>query len=595
MFQTAAMQPVIALLAATTLAVAAEKPIVAVYDLEDPVSESGITETSLLSIDLSAEPPLTFHDLARSFQRAARDSEVRAIVVDADGASLTLPQILELRRHLLAAREAGKDVWLYSDSFDNKTALLGSAASRFVLMPEANVNFAGIHNESMYLKGLLDKAGLAADVIHIGDFKSFGEEFYRTGPSEFAARQTEELIDGIFSEITTAVAEGRGIGRDKVLVMIDQGTFTATQAKQAGLVDELQYRTDFNTALRGKYAEAEFDRGYQLPDRKGPKMESIFDVFKLLMASGKSGKSKDDYVAVVAMEGGISDDSIAPVRDEIVKLLKDPHAKALVLRVDSPGGSALSSEVLWEATDEWQSTGRPFAVSMGGVAASGGYYISAGADRIFAEPGTITGSIGVVGMKIVVAEALEKLGITTHSVQRGRHADAMSMTKGFDEEEAQLVRESMLDVYGTFKQRILDGRGERLRGELEGMAGGRVFTGRRALELGLVDELGGLCEAITWAAGKAGLKETSSRLLPEPKSPFEGLLSKPEKDEDGELVRLAASRSTAAEAVAGVIRQAGLEAIPQVARKPLARALQRLDAIPESRIQLLGPDLELRW
>ncbi len=589
------MRILLSLLASATLAAAADKPVVAVYDLEGALSENGIASNSLLSMDLSPERPLTFHDLALGFQQAAADPEVRAIVIDADGAMLGLPQIQELRRHLLDAREAGKDVWLYSDYYNNKSALLGSAANHFVLMPEAGVDFAGIHAQSMYFKGLLDKAGLEADVIHIGDFKSFGEEFYRTGPSEFAATQTEELIDGMFSEITGAVADGRGLDRATVVGMIDKGTFTAAEAKEAGLVDDLQYRTDFNTALREKYGEAEFARDYALPDRDGPDIDSIFDVFKLLMSSGDDGKSKDDYVAVVVLEGGISDASIAPVRKAIVKLLKDEHAKALVLRVDSPGGSALSSDVLWEVTDEWKSGGRPFAVSMGGVAASGGYYVSAGADRIFAEPGTITGSIGVVGMKIVAGEALEKLGITTHSVQRGKHADAMSMTEGFDEEEEELIRQAMVEVYGTFKKRITDGRGDRLKGELEGMAGGRVYTGRRALELGLVDELGGLTDAIAWAAGEAGLEEPDSRLLPEPKSPFEGLFSQPEKNEDGELVRMSPAASTATEAVAGVIREAGLGALPESTRRAVVRALDRLEAIDGSRVQLLGPDLELRW
>lgn len=589
------MRILLSLLASATLAAAADKPVVAVYDLEGALSENGIASNSLLSMDLSPERPLTFHDLALGFQQAAADPEVRAIVIDADGAMLGLPQIQELRRHLLDAREAGKDVWLYSDYYNNKSALLGSAANHFVLMPEAGVDFAGIHAQSMYFKGLLDKAGLEADVIHIGDFKSFGEEFYRTGPSEFSATQTEELVDGMFSEITGAVADGRGLDRATVVGMIDKGTFTAAEAQEAGLVDDLQYRTDFNTALREKYGEAEFDREYALPDRDGPDIDSIFDVFKLLMSSGDDGKSKDDYVAVVVLQGGISDASIAPVRKAIVKLLKDEHAKALVLRVDSPGGSALSSDVLWEVTDEWKAGGRPFAVSMGGVAASGGYYVSAGADRIFAEPGTITGSIGVVGMKIVAGEAMEKLGITTHSVQRGRHADAMSMTEGFDEEEEKLIRQSMVEVYRTFKKRITDGRGDRLKGEIEDMAGGRVYTGRRALELGLVDELGGLTDAIAWAAGEAGLEEPDSRLLPEPKSPFEGLFSKPEKNEDGELVRMSPAGSSAGAAVAEVLREAGLGTLPEAARRPLARGLERLDAIGESRVQLLGPDLELRW
>ncbi len=589
------MKIILPILAAASLLAAEGKPVVAVYDLEGVISESGITQTSLLSVNLNTERPLTFHDLTVAFRKAAADEAVSAIVVDADGAMLSLPQIEELHRHLLDAREACKDVWLFSDYYTTKPALLGSAANHFVLMPEAGVDFAGIHAQSMYFKGLLDKAGLEAEVVHIGDFKSFGEEFYRTGPSEFAAKQTEELVDGIFSGIVDAVAGGRGIERTKVMEMIDRGTFTAEEAKQAGLVDELQYRTDFNASLRERYKDAGFDREFALPDLDGPDVDSIFDVFKLLMSSGDDSKADSEYVAVVVMQGAISDATIEPVRKAVVKLLEDDKAKALVLRVDSPGGSALSSEVLWEATDEWKASGRPCAVSMGGVAASGGYYISSGADRIFAEEGTITGSIGVVGMKIVAGEALAKLGITTHSVQRGKHADAMSMTEGFDEEEEELVREAMLDIYATFKRRITDGRGDRLKGDLEAMAGGRVYTGSRALELGLVDEIGGLTDAIDWAAEQAGLDKVESRVLPEPKSPFEGIFSKPDEDEDGELVRMSPARSNPAQMLASSIRETGLGTLPEIARRPLARALDRLEAIGESRIQLIGPDLELRW
>lgn len=592
------MRILLSFFATASLAIAEVPPVVAVYDLEGAISESGIVGGSMVSMnldDLNTERPLTFHDLSVGLKKAAASPEVVAVVIDADGAALGLAQIEELRRHLLQAREAGKDVWLYSDYFNTKTALLGSAVSEFVLMPEAGVEFDGIYAQSMYFKGLLEKVGVTADVIHIGDFKSFGEEFYRNGPSEFAAEQTEQLIDGIFSEITRSTADGRGLEEAKVLEMIDRGTFTASDAKDAGLVDDLQYRTDFNTALRAKYSGAEFDSNYGLPDREGPEIDNIFDVLKLLMNSGESEESKTDYVAVVVMEGGISDATIAPVRAAIVKLLKDKHAKALVLRVDSPGGSALSSEVLWEATEEWGKSGRPFAVSMGGVAASGGYYISAGADRIFAEPSTITGSIGVVGMKFVFGDVLDKMGITTHSVQRGKHAGAMSITEGFDEDQRKLVRDSMLKIYGTFKTRILDGRGERLTQELESMAGGRVYTGRQALDLGLVDEMGGLTDAIAWAAGKAGLKDAGSRLLPEPRAMFDGLLANPKRDDDDELVRMSDARSPVAAAVGAVVREAGLEALPQASRNAVGRALQRLEAIGESRVQLIGQDLELSW
>ncbi|MGB1128612.1 MAG: signal peptide peptidase SppA [Haloferula sp.] len=575
-------------------ALASEKPIVAVYDLERGLSENGANDGSMFGVNLESQRPLTFFDVTRSLSQAVKDPKVEAIVLDVDGAPLGLAQIEEIRRHLESAKEAEKDIWLYSDYYNTKTAILGSAANHFVLMPEAGVSFSGMAAQSMYFKGMLDKAGLQADVIHIGDFKSFGEEFYRTGPSEFAARQREELIDGMFGQVIETVAKGRGIESSDLLSLVDRGEFSADEAKASGLVDQLQYRTDFNAALKERYADAKIDREYRLPDLDGPEMDSIFDMFKLMMASGDDSKSKKDFIGVVVLDGGISDASVAPVRKQVVKLLKDEHAKGLVLRVNSPGGSALSSEVLWEVTDEWKASGRPFAVSMGGVAASGGYYVSAGADRIFAEAGTITGSIGVVGMKMVMGEALEKLGITTHTIQRGKHADAMSITRPFNEEEKTLVRNSMLEIYGTFKKRITDGRGNRLKGDLESMAGGRVYTGSRALELGLVDELGGLADAIAWTAEEAGVDGDSVKLRPEPKSALEGMFAGPEKKGEDEIVRMDAP-AAASSAVRKMVRELGFSQLPENVRRQVGRALQRLDAISESGVQLIGPDLELRW
>jgi protease-4 len=577
-----------------SLLAADEKKVVAVYDLEGQLSESGRAAPSLLGgFGMEAERPLTLFDITRSLAKAATDPEVRAVVMDADDAGLSLSQIEEIHRRLKEIRAAGKDVWIYSDGLSNATALLGSASNHFTLMPEGDVSFSGIYAESMYFKGLLDKAGVVADVIHIGDFKSFGEEFYRTGPSDFAKQQQEELIGGIFDQIVGRVSEGRKVAPDKVKALIDRGTFTTQEAKEAGLVDDLKHRTDFNATVKAAYEGAKFDHEYALPDLDGPEITGMFDIFKLMFQDDKSKAGKSDYVAVVSLDSDISNETIAPVRDEILKLMKDEHAKALVLRVDSPGGSALASEVLWEATDEWKASKRPFIVSMGGVAASGGYYVSAGADRIFAEEGTITGSIGVVGMKLVLGGAMEKLGITTHATQRGARAGAMSMTKPYTEEETKMVRDSMLAVYGTFKKRIESGRGTRLKGDLESMAGGRVYTGTRALELGLVDEIGGLGEAIAHAAKEAGVDTATAKLVPEPKSPLEGLFARPEKPGEGEIVRMGTHRSPAAEAVLATLGDATLSTLPLPIRETVTRALQRIQSTEDSTIQLIGPDLRI--
>lgn len=570
-----------------------EKPIVAVYDLEGAISESGQAQSSMLDLTMDATRPLTLLDVTRSLQKAAADDAVKAVVLDADGAELDFAQIQELRRQLGNLRAAGKDVWVYTEHLGNGTALLGSTANHFTLMPEADCSFHGISAESMYFKGMLDKLGVRAEVIHIGDFKSFGETFYREGPSEEAKRQQEQLIDSVFGQLVAGVAEGRKLTPQRVRELIDDGSLNAADMVKAGIADELMYRTDFVKKLRETYGEdAVFDREYQLPDLDGPEVAGIMDLFKLMFSESSDAKARKDFVAVVAMDRDITEESVAPVREEILKLAKEPKAKALVLRVNSPGGSALASEVLWEATDEWKATGKPFVVSMGGVAASGGYYISSGAQRIFAEEGTITGSIGVVGMKFVVGEAMAKIGVTTHSSQRGRNAGAMSMTRGYTEEEARLVRNSMLEVYQTFKKRVTDGRGKALKGDLEPLAGGRVYSGRQALEIGLVDEIGGLREAIAHVSTLADVEDAEVKLLPEPKSGLEGLFARPEKDDD-EIIRASAGNRPA-NPQAAILRAALGESLPQAARAAVTRLARRVEAFQKSPVLLLAPDLELR-
>lgn len=582
----------------TVIASAADKPVkpvVAVYDLEGLISESGQGEPSMLDLSMDASRPLTMLDITRSMEKATADDAVKAIVIDADGAQLDLSQIQEIRSHLLALRATGKDVWMYTEHLSNGISILGSAANHFTLMPEADCSFHGISAESMYFKDMLDKVGVRADVIHIGDFKSYGEIFYRTGPSEQAKRQEEKLIDSIFSQIVSTVAEGRKLDPEKVRAVIDDGAIDAAGMVKAGVADHLMFRTDFVRKLHETYGkEYKFNRKYELPDLDGPEIEGLMDVFKLAFSSAKSGKSLKDFVAVVALDGDITDDSVAPVRTEILKLMKDPKAKALVLRVNSPGGSAMASEVLWEATDEWKSTGRPFVVSMGGVAASGGYYVASAADRIFAEAGTITGSIGVVGMKFVIGGAMEKIGITTHNTQRGKSAAAMSMTRGFTEEEARIMKESMLKTYSTFKKRVTDGRGKSLKGELEPLAGGRVYSGTQALEIGLIDQIGGLHDAIAHASVAAKLENPDVMLVPEPKSGIEGLFAQPEKKKDDEIIRASTHLTASAKLRAALLESGATGLLPLPAKSAVLRLAARVEAFQKPQVLLIAPDFQLR-
>lgn len=572
---------------------ASETPnLIPVYDLTGLISESGVVETGLLNFAPNPRRPVTHFDLVASLQQVAESEEIQAIVVEVDQAGFALAQLQEIKRGLEAVKESGKEVWLYSDSLNTKTALLGSAASQFVLNPVGDVSLSGLHAETMYFKGLLDKVGVQVDVVHIGDFKSAGENFYRAAPSKPALRQSAELLDSLFNTLVTEIAVGRAITRDSVLALIDQGVTTAQEAHEAGLVDRLQYRTDLVAELQEKYGEeANFDRGYIRSGDKEPEIDSFFDLMKLMFSSGKEKSPQEDYVAVVVFEGAIDFASIIPARDEVLRLVDDEKCQALVLRVNSPGGSALASEILWEALDEFSQTERPFVVSMGAVAASGGYYIASGADLILAEPATITGSIGVVGMKVALGEVMAKFGITTHEMKRGAHADLYNSLRPFSPQERGLVRQSMLDVYGTFKQRIIDGRGDRLVGELEKLAGGRVYSGQDALRFGLVDQMGGLGEAIAEAAALAEMEEGNPEMFPRPKSPLDSLFQQEADSGNDDFITMQGAAQPAILVSAWLQQEAILSLLPQEQRMQIGKNLKLLEAMQGDRIQLIAPPL----
>jgi protease-4 len=569
--------------------------VVPVYDLQGILTESGNATGSILDLNFSSARPLTFFDVAGSIAAAVEDENVPAVVLDIDGAILELAQVQELRRLLLMLRKAGKEVYLYTENLGNTTALLGSVANHLTLMPAGGVTFTGLYSESMYYKGLFDKAGVKVDVVHIGDFKSAGETFSREGPSKASQQQDAQLLDALYGELIEGVAVSRGLSADQVRALVDDGAVSPERAKTAGLVDELAYRTDFIRDLRDKYSTAHFDKGYKLPDLEGPKMDSLFDLMKLMFKSSADKRFKEEYIVIIPVEGTISDASVKPVRTELLRAASDEKCKGAVMRVNSPGGSALASDVLWEATTEFMDSGKPFAVSMAGVAASGGYYISAGADRIFAERGTVTGSIGVVGMKIALGGVMDKVGIKVHGQKRGKFADLASMSQAMSQAQVEVTRRSMIDVYATFKKRIMDGRGDRIKGDLEKLAGGRVYTGSRALELGLVDQIGGVIDAVKYVADQAKMTSPPVHLLPEARGSFDGLFgAAPEKDPNGEFIGAPRQHGKGI-AIAAQLRSAGLLMILDAYKqRSLEEALQLLEAARDNSIMLIGPAVNVR-
>lgn len=557
---------------------------------------------------MGAEAPPNMFDLLKTLRHARSDADLKAVVFDIDEAQLGFAQIQELRAQFEALRAADKDVWVFSESLYPGSLLLGSAASRLVLVPSGEVDFRGMYGEALYFKSLMDNVGLEADILHCGDYKSAGEPFYRTGPSKEAEEQTNRLLDSLFDEMLESIAKSRRVTPERIRELVDVGIFTAEEAKKAKLVDKLMYREDFVKHVGKRYgrnAEIVFDYG----EKGGPELDfdSPLGLFKFFGEIMKGPKESDDIaIAVVYVEGpittgasepsmfgGTSNAGSATIRKAIATAAADDNVRALVLRVDSPGGSALASDVIAEATKRFKDSGRPVIVSMGNVAASGGYYVSTLADAIFAEPSTITGSIGVVGGKIVTKGFWDWAGVSSHEYKRGKHADMMNTNRKFSEDQREVVMDWMNRIYDDFKDRVIDGRGDKLKGEIESLAGGRVYSGKAALEIGLVDQLGGFSDAIKYAAAEAEISDYELRIFPKPKTLFELLAEAfSGKDTDNEFVQLKAavgSRFAKLPPFAAAID--AIRAIDPAKAKVLQNFMVQLELFSDERVLMIGPSI----
>lgn len=511
---------------------AAESDKIAIFKLKGALTEQ--PDQSGFSAFMGAAAPTNLFDLLNTLKEARSDENLAAVIFEIEESGLGFAQIQELRTQIEALRAADKPVYIYCETLRPATLLLGSAASKLVLMPRGEVEFAGMYGEGLYFKKMLDNIGVEADILHCGDFKSAGEPFYLTGPSKEAEAQQNKLLDSIFEQMIEQIAKSRKLSTDTVRGLMDKAILSAQEALDAKLVDKLAYKEDFVADLKKQYGkDAKFVRRYG--KKKGPEIDpdnpfSMFKVFSDLMKG--DAKSDKPAIAVVYVDGPISGGENEPsifggssgahsetVRKAIDAAAKDDTVKALLMRVDSPGGSAIASEVICEAAKRFKKSGRPFIVSMGNVAGSGGYYVATLADSIFCEPGSITGSIGVVGGKLVTKGLWDWVGVTGHEYKRGKHADVMNSNRRFTDEERAIIKGMMDRVYDEFKDRVVEGRGKRIKGDLEPLAGGRVYTGKQAIDIGLIDQLGGFADAIKYTADQAQLgTKYELRVYPRPKT-----------------------------------------------------------------------------
>jgi len=481
---------------------------------------------------------LVFPRLIEAIDTHAADPLAKTLVFKVRSPALGFAQATELAEAVARAKAKGKSVIVHAETLSGMAVMGLLGASRVNLAPEGTLVMAGLRAEAMFYKDLLDKLGLSADIEAMGKYKSAAEPMTRNSMSAEAREALEALIDDLYGEVVAHVAKGRRMKVDKVKALIDQGLFHAEEARKAGLVDS-------NTTWEALYADLEKKSGKKKPPvlvypraEKLPDVSSIFSLLSLLTKKPDKEALKGNKIAVLSLEGPIvmgsagadpfaTDNQIAS-RDVIrtLRTIRDDRMiKALVVRINSPGGSALASDVIWQELATLKKR-FPVIVSMGNYAASGGYYIASAGHAIVAEPSTITGSIGVFGGKLVMGGMMKKIGVNTVVVQRGKNAGLFSSSQRFSDSERTVLRGHMKRTYDTFVNRVARGRSMSY-DAVHKVAQGRVWSGADAKSAGLVDALGGLGTAMQLAAKKAkvNLAKTDVEHYPRQRSVMEMLES----------------------------------------------------------------------
>jgi protease IV len=490
-------------------------PRILELDLTDGVSESRPTDPVSA---IMTRNRAVLADVLDALRRASEDYRVVALVARLGGRGIGLAVVQELRLAIREFAGTGKATIAWADSFGEFSAgnvqyYLATAFDTIWLQPSGDLGLTGIAVERVFLRGTLDKLSADFQVAKRQDYKSAAEQLTERGFSGPAREATERLTASVTEQMVQAIAERRRLAPDKVRSLIDSGPFLAVQAQANGLVDHLGYRDEVYAAAR-KLAGADamlqylgrYQRGKVLAERarKMTRMPADHDpVVALIYATGpiKRGRSGRSPLGGSSMG---SDTIAAAIRSAA----KDEHARAILLRVNSPGGSYVASDTIWREVVRARAGGKPVVISMGDVAASGGYFISMAADVIVAQPGTVTGSIGVITGKPVVGAALGRAGVTSDLVSQGAHAAMFSQQRPFTEDEWALVNDWLDHIYADFTGKVAEGRGMTQQ-QVHEVARGRVWTGADAHARGLVDELGGLERAAAIARRRAGLSGTA--------------------------------------------------------------------------------------
>ncbi len=499
-------------------------------NLDDNFVE-GVSGRKLENLGLTSQ--VSLHDTLLAIKRAKTDSHIVALKANLSGPTLGLAQVQELREAIADFREGGKPAYLYSETIgEGEGALpgyyLASAFGDIWVQPSGSVGIAGIGTEEFFLKKFLDRFGLKGSFVQRKEFKSAPETFTATSMSAPNREAMTALIGSWFEQITSGIAADRKIEPSAVKAAVDKGPLLAREALDAKLIDHIGYRDEFDAAVTtasNRAAEVTLARyiGADMVARK-PNHKRV----AVIHAVGEIDRAGD--TGELISSGGVHAERTSRA---IRKAADDKDIAAIILRVDSPGGSYVASDTIWREIVKAKEKKKPVIVSMGNLAASGGYFIAMPADRIFADGATITGSIGVFSGKVVIDQALAKLDIGHEQVTVGESAGMFSATRDFSARDLARLNEMLDATYADFTGKAAQGRGKTQQ-EIEAVAKGRVWSGADAVRNGLVDELGGFLKALDYVKTRIGLKAEDQVTLvpfPAPRKPWEALFKSLEDDD----------------------------------------------------------------
>ena len=505
------------------------------FDFERPQTEKASVG---LADALLGDHKISFADTIETIRRAADDGRVRGLVARTGEVPLGLAQVQELRDAIATFRAKGKFAYAYAESFGDlgggtRAYYLSAAFDEIWLQPVGSVGLTGVAAELPFFKGTLDKLGVTAAFDRRAEYKSAMTQMTETKLPDTDREAFTGLVKSVFDQTADGIAQDRKLVGADVRTLIDGGPYPGDEALAKHLVDHIGYADEAMDAARKK-------AGPGVKILTGPHyLDAIKagaptgDVIAILRAVGEIRSGRTPSGPAGESDGVAADDLVKAIGDAA----RDPAVKAIVLRIDSPGGSAIASETIWRALKRAHDGGKPVMVSMGDTAASGGYYIAAPADKIVAEPGTLTGSIGVFSGKLITTGLWDKIGVSWDEVSQGKNAGIDSTLHDFTPEQHARFEHSLDEVYHAFIAHVADGR-KLDPAKVETIARGRVWTGAQGKENGLVDELGGLDVAVGLAKAAAHIAADQPVVLrpyPRPRSPIEQLMAglSGEDDETG--------------------------------------------------------------